>query len=150
MLALLGLLRMWCHINIKICIVGRGFEAFKAELEREGKLQVVGAMDNLADWYRNAHFVIAPIFDGSGMKTKVAEALMFGKKIIGTPEAFSGYEDAVNRAGWCCSTVDDFVAAISCAKSEIKLSFDPELRQLYEELYSQSVAKVRLERIMGE
>ena len=138
------------RIHIKICIVGRGFESFKTELESEGKVQVVGAVDNLADWYRSAHFVIAPIFDGSGMKTKVAEALMFGKKIIGTPEAFSGYEDAVNRAGWCCSTVDDFVVAISCAKSEIKLSFDPELRQLYEELYSQSVAKERLERIMGE
>jgi glycosyltransferase involved in cell wall biosynthesis len=137
------------RIDIKIYIVGRGFEAFKSELEIEGKVQVVGAVDNLADWYRDAHFVIAPIFDGSGMKTKVAEALMFGKKIIGTPEAFSGYEDVVNRAGWCCATVDDFVAAISCAKREIKVPFDQELRQLYEELYSQPVAKVRLERIMG-
>ena len=138
------------RIHIKICIVGRGFEAFKEELECEGKVQVVGAVENLADWYRDAHFVIAPIFDGSGMKTKVAEALMFGKKIVGTPEAFSGYEDVVSRAGWSCTTVDDFVAAISCAKNEIKLSFDPQLRRLYEELYSQSVAKVRLELILSE
>jgi len=138
------------RINIKICIVGRGFESLKEELESEGKVQVIGAVDNLAVWYRDAHFVIAPIFDGSGMKTKVAEALMFGKKIVGTPEAFSGYEDIVRRAGWCCSTVDDFVAAISCALTEIKLSFDPESRQTYEELYSQSVAKVRLEQILNE
>ena len=38
-----------------------------------------------------AALVIAPIFDGSGMKTKVAEALMHGKHVVGTPEAFSGY-----------------------------------------------------------
>ena len=138
------------RIHIKICIVGRGFEAFKAELECEGKVQVVGEVENLADWYRDAHFVIAPIFDGSGMKTKVAEALMFGKKIVGTPEAFSGYEDVVSRAGWSCKTVDDFVVAISCAQNEIKLSFDPQLRRLYEEFYSQSVAKVRLELILSE
>jgi glycosyltransferase involved in cell wall biosynthesis len=136
-------------INIKICIVGRGFEAYRTELEREGKVQVVGAVDQLADWYRDTHFVIAPIFDGSGMKTKVAEALMYGKKIVGTPEAFSGYEGIADRAGWCCATADDFVAAIFCAQKEIKLSFDPELRKLYEDKYSLPAAKARLSQILG-
>lgn len=138
------------RIDIKICIVGRGFEAHRAELERPGKVQVVGAVDQLADWYRDAHFVIAPIFDGSGMKTKVAEALMYGKKLIGTPEAFAGYEDVVNRAGWLCATADDFVAAISCAQNEVKLSFHPELRKLYEDKYSLPAAKVRLAHILGD
>ncbi len=137
------------RIHMKICIVGRGFEAYRAELEIEGKVQVVGEVDNLAAWYQKAHFVIAPIFDGSGMKTKVAEALMFGKKIIGTPEAFSGYEDVVSRAGWCCETADNFVAAISFAQSEVKLSFDPELRRIYEEKYSLAAAKARLAQILG-
>lgn len=137
------------RISIKICIVGRGFEAYRAELEREGKVQVVGAVDDLAVWYRDAHFVIAPIFDGSGMKTKVAEALMYGKKIIGTPEAFSGYEDDINRAGWCCSTADDFVTAISSAQSELTQAFYPELRSLYEEKYSLPAAVSRLAAVLG-
>ena len=104
------------RIGIKTCIVGRGFEDIKHELERAGKVEVVGAVDRLAEWYRDARFVIAPIFDGSGMKTKVAEALMYGKKIVGTPEAFSGYEDIVDQAGWRCATADDFVDAISNAQ----------------------------------
>lgn len=137
------------RIRIKICIVGRGFEDFKQELEREGKVEVVGAVDSLAQWYLDSHFVIAPIFDGSGMKTKVAEALMFGKKIIGTPEAFSGYEDVVERAGWVCATADDFVAAIGRAKGAIVKSFDPELRALYEEKYSYPAARSRLAGILG-
>ena len=136
------------RIEIKTFIVGQGFEGFRQELERDGKVEVVGSVDELADWYRNAHFVIAPIFDGSGMKTKVAEALMFGKKVVGTPEAFSGYEHLANKAGWVCATADDFVAAIARAQSEVTRSFDPEMRALYNENHSFAAAKCRLAGIL--
>ncbi len=138
------------RIDIKICIVGKGFEEFRGELELDGKVEVIGAVDSLAEWYLKSHFVIAPIFDGSGMKTKVAEALMFGKKVIGTPEAFSGYEDVADRAGWECTTADDFVAAIGRAQDLPLKSFDPELRALYEEKYSYPAARERLARILSE
>ena len=137
------------RIEIKIRIVGRGFEDLRQELERDGKVEVVGAVDHLADWYRDAHFVIAPIFDGSGMKTKVAEALMYGKKIIGTPEAFSGYEDIADRAGRVCSTIDDFVAAIDSADDMVKAPFDRDLRSLYQETYSFPAARARIAKILN-
>ncbi|MBI1920097.1 MAG: glycosyltransferase [Geobacter sp.] len=136
------------RIRIKTCIVGRGFEGLKDELEVEGKVEVVGEVQSLAQWYRKSHFVIAPIFDGSGMKTKVAEALMFGKKIIGTPEAFSGYEEIADQVGWTCNTADDFVAAIFHAQDEVVLEFDPTLRIIYEERYSFSAAKARFSAIL--
>lgn len=136
-------------IHIKICIVGRGFEALRQELERDGKVEVVGAVDYLADWYRDAHYVIAPIFDGSGMKTKVAEALMYGKKIIGTPEAYSGYEGIAERAGRVCASVDEFVAAIESANVMVTAQFDPELRSLYEKTYSFPAARARLAEILN-
>lgn len=138
------------HINIKVCIVGRGFEGLRQELERDGTVEVVGAVDSLAEWYANTQFIIAPIFDGSGMKTKVAEALMFGKKIIGTPEAFSGYEGIADRAGWVCATPEEFVNAVSRAKIEVTHSFYPDLRALYEERYSFPAAVARLAVILGE
>lgn len=139
------------RVGIKTCIVGRGLDDLKPKLEREGKgkVSVIGAVDSLSDWYQDAHFVIAPIFDGSGMKTKVAEALMYGKKIIGTPEAFSGYENIADRAGWVCATADDFVEAIGRANVEITKSFDPELRALYEQRYSYLAARSRLAAILG-
>lgn len=135
------------RIDIKICIVGRGFEDFRDELELDGKVEVVGAVESLAEWYLKSYFIIAPIFDGSGMKTKVAEALMFGKKVIGTPEAFSGYEDIAGRAGSVCISADDFVAAIEAANVMVKSSFDSELRAIYETTYSYAVARSRLEEI---
>jgi polysaccharide biosynthesis protein PslH len=137
------------RIGIKTCIVGRGFEDLKPLLEMAGKVEVVGSVDSLAEWYRDARFVIAPIFDGSGMKTKVAEALMYGKKIVGTSEAFSGYEDITDQVGWCCTTADEFVDAISRAQREIELGFDPQLRALYEERYSLPAARERLAKILS-
>lgn len=137
------------HINIKICVVGRGLECLKSELEWKGKVEVVGAVDDLASWYRDSLFVVAPIFDGSGMKTKVAEALMFGKKIVGTAEAFSGYETIADRSGWVCETVTEFVAAIGEANDCIVKSCDPELRGLFLETYSYPAARARLEKILA-
>jgi glycosyltransferase involved in cell wall biosynthesis len=136
-------------IHIRTCIVGRGFEELRQELGRDRKVEVVGAVEHLGDWYRDAQFVIAPIFDGSGMKTKVAEALMYGKKIVGTPEAFSGYENIIEKAGWICETAEEFILAIKNAQDQTKLSFDPALRALYEELYSYKAARIRLKVILS-
>jgi glycosyltransferase involved in cell wall biosynthesis len=137
------------RIDIRIFIVGRGFDDFRAQLEREGKVVIVGTVDSLSEWYRNAHFVIAPIFDGSGMKTKIAEALMHGKKIIGTPEAFSGYEDIADRVGWVCESADDFVDTIRHAKASVIEPFAPDLRTIYEERHSYPAARSRLAKILG-
>lgn len=137
------------RIRIKTCIVGRGFEKYRDRLEVEGRVQVVGGVDDLEGWYRNAHFVIAPIFDGSGMKTKVAEALMYGKKIIGTPEAFSGYEDIADRAGRVCITANEFVVAIEAEDNSVSAPFDEELRALYERNYSYTAARSRLAGILN-
>ena len=137
------------HISIKTFIVGRGFDEYKTELECTGKVKVVGEVESLAQWYADSYFVIAPVFDGSGMKTKVAEALMFGKKIIGTPEAFSGYEKIVNTAGCVCVTAIDFVAAIDSAHEIVSAPFDPELRSIYEVKYSYNAARSRIEGILN-
>lgn len=136
------------HIRIKTVIVGKGFEAMRTQLEQPGKVEVVGAVDDLADWYRDAQVVIAPIFDGSGMKTKVAEALMHGKKVIGTPEAFSGYEDVASKAGWVCATAPEFANAIAAAQADPPQSFLPELRALYEGKYSFDAARARFAKIL--
>jgi len=122
------------HIQVKTCVVGFGLDDYREAFEGNPKVEIVGGVDNLADWYRDAYAVIAPIFDGSGMKTKVAEALMFGKKIIGTPEAFSGYEADIDLAGWCCRTDREFADVIN--RIQEAPAFDAELRHIYESKYS--------------
>lgn len=75
------------------------------------RVAIYGFVDDLSDYYRRARIVISPIFHGGGMKTKTAEALMYGKYIIATKEAFEGYEiDCASMV--CCNTKEDFVNAI--------------------------------------
>lgn len=135
------------RIDIKVCILGKGMESLRSELEIPGKVEVVGPVESLSEWYRSAHFVIAPIFDGSGMKTKIAEAMMFGKKVVGTPEAFCGYELAAD-AGWVCRTADDFVMAIAAAEREIDSAFYQDLRSTFLSCHSFKAAKERLKEIL--
>jgi hypothetical protein len=138
------------EVSLKTCVVGRGLEVLRGELERGGKVEVVGAVDQLGHWYRKAKVVIAPIFDGSGMKTKVAEALMYGKRIIGTPEAFSGYEDIADQVGWVCNTKEQFITAIRRVEKMSYPQFEPSLRRIFEREHSFDAASDRLCRILGE
>jgi FkbM family methyltransferase len=137
------------ELSITICVVGHGLDDLREDLERHPNIQLIGAVDDLAPWYRGAKAVIAPIFVGSGMKTKVAEALMHGKRIIGTSEAFVGYEEVAEHVGWNCNTKEEFITVIRQIEDAAIPPFEPELRFLYERHFSLEAAKTRLEAILG-
>ena len=132
---------------IETVVVGRGMEAYRDRLEANGRVKVIGAVDDLAAWYAHARLVVAPILSGSGMKTKTAEALMHGKPFAGTPEAFAGY-----RSGWSdqlmlCRTSADFIKAQHAALQR-EPGFDADLRAHYEAHHSVSALHARLSGIL--
>lgn len=51
--------------------------------------------DEMAEVFNSATVYLAPVSWGSGMKTKVAEALSYGLPVICMPNAAEGYEDAL-------------------------------------------------------
>lgn len=136
------------HVKTEVWIVGKGLESLRESTRIPAGVRVVGEVPAVAEWYRQANFVVAPIFDGSGMKTKVAEALMHGKEIIGTPEAFSGYEDIAGEAGIVCRTAGEFIAAIDATASTGRPAFRQDLRALYEKRYSFAAARQRMADIL--
>ena len=136
------------YIEYKTFIIGSGFENLKSELEQSKNVSVIGRVDSLSEWYINAEYVIAPIFEGSGMKTKVAEAMMYGKKILATSQALIGYEDAHIEAYYVCNTKTDYVELLSKLYSKIPKKFNENLRQLYLKEYSLEASKTRLERFL--
>jgi hypothetical protein len=69
--------------------------------------------------------------------------------VVGTPEAFSGYDPAVVDAGWRCADADGFVAAMAQAHARRLPAFDPELRALYDRLYSFAAARQTRAAIIG-
>lgn len=137
------------EIGMKTYIVGRGMERLQSRLDRADKVEVVGPVEHLGEWYANAKVVVAPIFDGSGMKTKVAEALMFGKKVVGTSEAFAGYEDVAGAVGWVCNSKEEFVSTLRMLQTMPLSSFDASLRSIFESRYSSRAAALRLSEILS-
>jgi len=89
------------HVPGRLVIVGSGFEKYRQELARDN-VQVVGTVEDTSEWYRKAHCVVSPVFWGQGIKVKTAEAYMHGKLVIGTREAFEGYD--YKRAGSMLAT----------------------------------------------
>lgn len=100
-------------VNIRMQIVGKGMEKIKEADWMRDDIEVLSNVPNLEPLFEAADIMVLPIFKGSGMKVKTCESLMYGKNIIGTPEAWSGYELDYSKAGACSETSEDFVAAIN-------------------------------------
>ena len=78
--------------EIKIIVVGKEMEKLRPLIDNSKNVEIHDSVDDLSVFYERANIVVCPLFYGGGMKVKVAEALMYGKKIIGTELAFFGYE----------------------------------------------------------
>lgn len=100
----------------RLLVVGRGFES-ERETIAGPRCEVPGGVDDLRPYYEMADCVISPIFWGSGIKVKTAEAFMFGKAIVGTDEAFEGY-DARRAGAKYANTAGEFVAALRGLRDE--------------------------------
>lgn len=129
-------------------VIGRGMIAHKERLEQWGGVRVVGEVENLAGWYANASLVVAPILSGSGMKTKTAEAMMHGKSIAGSPEAFVGYDPDQHPDLIRCNTPGEFLEALKRAQQE-ENNFSAELREAFLENYSERAFENELSSILN-
>lgn len=137
------------HIGMRIKVVGAAFEDLRSELEAYPNLEVVGTVDDLGGWYVNAEFVISPIFRGAGMKTKTAEALMYGKYIIATDEAWEGYEAIpFPECGARCNTAEEFIAAIGAIERNGMPRFVSSSRRYYENRYSYAQMVANMDRVL--
>ena len=76
-------------------------------------VRIVGGVDDLGEYYRRAIAIIMPIFSGSGMKVKTAEAMMYGKPIVATDEALIGYNVDDIEGIYRCNSAEDFTLAMN-------------------------------------
>lgn len=132
------------YINYKTIIVGNGFEGLKKDFMIYENVEVIGKVDKLKDWYYEAEYVIAPIFEGSGMKTKVAEAFMYGKKIIATSSALIGYDDVPENSYYECNTKNEFIDLISFLQTKEEPKYNDSLRNIYKYQFSPDAFQEKL------
>jgi len=133
--------------RVKLIIVGRGFDKFEKEFPNEN-IEVIGFVNSLEEYYLKSDFVIAPIFFGAGMKVKIAEAMMYGKSVLGTNEAFEGYEVDFNKVGALCNNAESFESEIGILKN-LDNKYNEYSRSIFDAKYSSSVTSKKFKEIFS-
>lgn len=129
-------------VDLQLTIVGKGMDRLRQEIPSSLSVCIESDVPNLAPFIESADIVVLPIFSGSGMKVKTCEALMYGKNIVGTTEAFEGYAVDYDRVGGLCNTAEEFLQTISRLAKDAFPRFNAYSRQMYLDHYSdQAVAE---------
>ena len=105
--------------------------------------EIVDSPASMDPYFKAADFYVAPVFDGAGMKVKVAEAMSYGLPVAGTGHAFIGYDIKGTRglfasddAGGLADMINEY-QALDCAE---KLRVRDGIRELFESRYSMNVS----------
>ena len=144
----------------EVIVAGRGMDKLREKHYPNG-VMIKGYIESIEELYRDADIVISPIFEGGGMKVKVAEAMAFGKIVVGSNESYEGYQEKIPENYWDvlfyrANTADEFVAKIHKALnlSDDEHHFNPKIRELYEsgfsEKYAERVISKMINKCVGE
>lgn len=123
-------------VNIQLTVVGKDMDQLRKDINISSKLEIHSNVPDISSYIEAADCIILPVFDGSGMKVKTCESLMYGKYIIGTSEAFEGYELNFEKVGACCNTKMEFISAINLFTSSIKSKYNAYSREVFKQKYS--------------
>lgn len=123
-------------IAAELIVVGSGMDKYKDRYPQKA-VTFKGFVDDLSMEYYKSDLVVLPILSGSGMKTKTCEALMYGKTIVATKEAFEGYCKKVfeKKAGFECNDSEVFVSVINNLLKSQTSKLNYESRKIFKEKY---------------
>lgn len=127
-------------VNVHLDVVGMGMDKLSNRNDIPKDINIIGEVDakELDDYYYNADIFVSTLFSGGGMKTKIAEAMMFGLPIIGTKESFQGYEFDHSLIGInsdCSQDIISFINDINIHREKLTY-YSQNARQLFVERYS--------------
>lgn len=79
---------------------------------KENGIKLVDTPETMRPLFEDAEMICAPIFEGGGMKVKIAEAMSYGLPIITTEHGAIGYDLVDGENSFIADTAEDFVSAI--------------------------------------
>lgn len=139
-------------INRHLCIAGaHPTPELKNFVANDPTITLIDTPPDISPYFKAADIFVAPIFDGAGMKVKVAEALSFGLPVIGTSHAFEGYDITDQINSYLADNDIDFINKI---EQYFKLSPSYRLKvqtaalDLYSNKYSLNSSAAALKKII--
>lgn len=119
-----------------LIIAGNGMGALKNDFKDYANIIIYDKVEDLTQLINEADFIVNPIFEGSGMKVKTAEALKHAKNIVGTKESFEGYELDYSKVGALCNTKDEFIEFLNSDFSRKITKINRYSREIFINKYS--------------
>lgn len=107
----------------------------------------------MAGLFSKADIFVAPIFVGSGMKVKIAEALSYGLPVVSSQHAAIGYDVAVEEGAVlvCADNCPaDWVRKIEKFCRQKSQSLEDKVLKLFQENYSMSKSSLEFTKIICE
>ena len=140
--------------NIQVDVVGRGLEELRSGYS-DPRINVIGGVESLNPYYENADIVIAPLFDGGGMKSKTVEALSFGKIFVGTEESLFGFweemdSDIRGKTCYQCNTPEEWIQTINNLANDDIHKFNEDVFELFKAKFSYDVVRDKMKAIMED
>ena len=87
-------------------------EELQGLVKQFSDVRLIDSPESMEPYFKEADLAVAPVFDGAGMKVKVAEALSWGLPVVGTSHAFEGYEIAHGVNSYRAESAEDFETCI--------------------------------------
>jgi polysaccharide biosynthesis protein PslH len=109
--------------QVQLEIVGADPPANVQELAKQAGVTVRGYVPDLAHVLQHATVAVAPIRTGTGIQTKVMEAMACGTPVVATPQALAGIEAQADLHALCAEDAPAFAAKL------VQLLQDATLRQ---------------------
>lgn len=91
-----------------------------------------GWVPAVAEWYERCHAVVVPMFEGSGTRLKIVEAMAYGRPVVSTTLGAQGLPVAPNIHYHCADDVPDFVRCLSEVAVQCEQGKGPMERMLEE------------------
>lgn len=133
------------YINAKLMVVGKDTELLREQYQNCERLDIIGSVERLEDYYVKADAVINPVVFGGGIQTKTIEAFMFGKFIFGTSSSFSGIDiENIDLVGKECNNSGEFIQALQHIEVN---AFHRESREIYLEKYSMNAVTEKMRKL---
>jgi glycosyltransferase involved in cell wall biosynthesis len=142
------------HVDMQLQIIGKGMSRLESKIKASAssvtnqKTKIISDVVDLSPYFEQADFVVLPIFKGSGMKVKTCEALMYGKHILGTQEAFEGYDVDFDKVGALVNSKEQFIQAIQELPNKFDSRFNSYSQNYFSENHSDETAKQTVEKLL--
>jgi glycosyltransferase involved in cell wall biosynthesis len=133
---------------VTLRIVGVGAGAAVRRLDGQAGVEVIGEVEDIAPWYRDAHLAVVPLRAGGGTRIKILEAFARRRPVVTTTLGIEGIAAEDGRHAFIADEAGPFATA--CLRLLNDPAFAEAMTSEAFNLFSQSYSDETLARIVAE